>query len=552
MRASIIITLALAAPVAGHARPDASAPPPSGRDAAATLGRDVPVERGVPAPSTSTTTVVDAVGPGPTRLTPRIVYVGAVRIEGAPAIARSVFADVIGDVLGKQADARTLQALARAVASRARDMGYIFASAYVPQQAVALGQVDVILDPGAVDEIRVTGTTSALFRETLAPIVGRAVLRTTVERQLLLAGDLPGIAIDRTRYVREGRRAVLIVAASEDRQSGSLRIDNFGSRDLGPERLHARYDIAGLLSDGDILTVQGITTPIQPRELGYLSMRYTTTLGSAGTDIGVAAAAGRIRPDYGVASGVAKGASSYVALFVNHPVMRSNAASLWAYGELAALRVDGRTDGVTDSRDSLVTLTLSGSGNAEFAGGRLVGGVGLVQGLGLGGTTRSGDPLASRRDGSARFTKGFAYGNWNRGLGGGYTLRLAFNGQLADRPLLAAQEIGYGGPSYGRGYDFSERFGDNGILGLAELRRHIAKPISGVDWVQVYGFGDGGHLANLRGGYGSGELFSAGGGLRAGIGRFELGAEAAFPLSRPRFETGTRAPRINLSATLRF
>jgi len=179
-------------------------------------------------------------------------------------------------------------------------------------------------------------------------------------------------------------------------------------------------------------------------------------------------------------------------------------------------------------------------------GGRLWAGAGVVQGLGLAGTIVAGDPLASRFDGSARFTKAFCWANCTGGLGGGVSLRLASNGQLASRPLLSAQEIGLGGAYFGRGYDFNERFGDNGIVGLAELRRRFDEPVKGVSWLQLYGFIDGGYVADLGGSFGEGALGSAGAGLRAMIGQTEIGIETAFPLGAVRYESGDRSPRINL------
>ena len=65
-------------------------------------------------------------------------------------------------------------------------------------------------------------------------------------------------------------------------------------------------------------------------------------------------------------------------------------------------------------------------------------------------------------------------------------------------------------------------------------------------WGHVYSFADGGYLANLQNGWGSGSRFSAGGGLRAGIGGLELGVEGAFPLKDARYETADKSPKINM------
>ncbi len=523
----------------------------SARDAAATLGRDVVAASPRPDDGDRAAGVavqsVEPIAPGDAN--PSSILVGSVSIEGGREIGRDKLAPAFEPFIGQQADGAMLQAMARAIAGRARAEGYLFASAMVPQQQVSSGTVSVRLDAGRIDEVRVTGSASRRLQRTLDGIVGLAVLRAVFERQLLVAGDIPGIQIVSTRYVREGARAILVVEAREDRVRGKATIDNLGPEALGPVRTRIRVDFAGLL-DGDVLSVQAVNTTTAPRELAYGSVRYAVPVGDAGTQAGVAVAAGGTRP--GGADDRLSGKSRYAAFFVSHPVIRSSRKSVWANAEIAWLEVDQRRDGQPLQRDTLVTLTLSASGNARFAGGWINGMAGVVQGLGFDGTTAAGDPMSSRFDGSARFTKGIFWLDWNRELGGGTSVRLSANGQIADRPLLAAQELGLGGPDNARGYDFSERFGDNGLLGVIELRQRYSRPLSFIDWVQFYGFADGGKVWNLNDGYGGGTLFSAGGGLRGALGRTEFSVEAAYPLSEARYDSGDRTPRINLSLGYRF
>lgn len=514
----------------------------SGRDAAATLGRDLatqPVRAdsgavAMPVAVGENAHVADVAGG---------LFVGAVNIDGGREIPRDAFAPVIERFIGKQADAHELQAMARAVATAARERGYIFASAMVPEQVVDAGAVTVRLDAGTVDRVRIVGSKNSRLQRVLDGIVGHAVRKDVLERQLLLAGDMPGMTIVSTRYVREADGATLIVDVREDRVAGSAGLDNYGSSDLGPARLRLRLDLTGLLDDGDQLTTQLVVTPLQPKELAYGSLRYSIGIGGA-TQIGVAAALGKTKPGDALSAGRLTGESIYGAIFVNHALIRSNRTSLWVNAELAYLRVDQKFDGIAAQRDEIATLTLSTTATTKFGGGRLWGGLGVVQGFG---PTKDGDPMASRFDGSAVFTKAVLWADWTRNLTKQLSVRVGANGQMANRPLLAAQEIGVGGPGFGRGYDFSERFGDNGVLGVVEVRQLIEKPVTGVNWVQLYQFLDGGYVENLRGGFGDGARWSAGAGLRAALGKTSIGAEVAFPINVARYETGTKAPRVNLT-----
>jgi hemolysin activation/secretion protein len=514
------------------------------RDAATTLGRDVVATPVVRDARTVELPAMIAAEPETATEPQRGLFVGAVNVSGAADIPREAFASVIEPFIGKQAGAGELQAMARAVATVARKRGYIFASAIVPEQVVDTGMVTVQLDLGAVDRVRITGSDNRKLKAILAQIAGRAVLQETFERQLLLAGDVPGVAIVSTRYVRGADGATLIVDAREDRVSGSVAFDNHGSQDLGPARLRLRLDLTGLLDDGDQLVTQLVITPLQPKELAYGSLRYSIGVGASGTQIGVAVAAGKTKLGGMIFAGRLTGDSRYGSIFVNQPVLRSARSNLWVNAELASLRVDQQFDGNPAQRDDITTLTLSFMANTRFAGNRLWGGFGVVQGLG---GTRSGDPMSSRADGSSRFTKAFGWVNWTGNLTKHLSLRIAGNGQIANRPLLAAQEIGVGGPGFGRGYDFSERFGDNGILGLVELRQQFDKLLPGVDWVQLYQFADGGYVENMAGGFGDGARWSAGAGLRAALGKMNIGVELAFPLNAPRFDSLSNAPRVNLT-----
>jgi hemolysin activation/secretion protein len=475
------------------------------------------------------------------------VMIGGVSVEGVEVIPREAFAPVMSAYLGKQASARDLQVLAKAVASVARDRGYVFATAFVPAQTIDAGIVKVRIDAGDIAAVRITGSASVRLRRTLDLIVGPAVRREVLERQLLLAGDIPGIEVVMTKLVHEDVGNVLVVEVKESRGSGSADIDNYGSRELGPVRARLRYDFVGLIDD-DLLSVQGVATPVNPRELAYFSARYAATLGTGGAQVAVTGAVGRAEPSK---SGF-KSTSTYVSVSANAPLQRANGASIWVNAELGALRVNGADNGLSDQRDSMVVATGWLYATTRTGRGRLSGAVGLARGLALHGTTTSGDPRASRPDADGTFTKGFFWADWTEPLGHGFTVKLAANGQIADRPLLAAQEIGLGGPAFGRAFDFSERFGDSGFMGSGELRFKQARPAPWIDWIEPFVFLDAGRVWNLNGGYGGGDLQSAGGGLRAALGNLQIAFEAAFPITSPRSATGNKAPRLNVSVGRRF
>ena len=482
----------------------------------------------------------------------RSITIGAVSVNSGSQIAGDMLASSYEKFIGQTASQDMLRDLASAVSEAARNRGYIFASAQVPPQSVKIGVVEVLLDPGAIDEVRITGSNNRRLRKILDQLECKAALSHEVERQLLLAGDLPGIRVLISKYQREDGKGVLIVKVREDKAKGHLRVDNHGPETLGPIRARLNLDVSGLLTDSDVLTTNVISTALQPKELTYINARYAMTLGDGGTVIGFSGAAGRTRSGGNLSSFNYTGRNRYASVFSSHALKRSNDFNLWLNAELAYLDVKQSRDGLLFQDEQIATASLNFSGNYNVGIGRIYGGVGVTRGLGILGANRSGDPLNSRNDGSGEFTTANFWINSILNMGDGFGMRLAGNAQIASRPLLSPNEISIGGPYFGKGYDFSERFGDEGALGLAEVRKEFNDITGWLDWFQLYAFVDGGYVSNIGSGFGGGSLASAGGGLRSQIGKIDLGVEAAAPVNTDRFESGDRSPKINVQVGLQF
>lgn len=480
------------------------------------------------------------------------ITIGAVSVNSGSQIPADILTSSYEPFIGQEAGQDLLRDLASAVSKAARDGGYIFASAQIPPQSVKIGVVEVLLDPGAIDEIRITGSQNKKLRKILQKLKGPAALSHMVERQLLLAGDLPGITLLKTNYLQENGKGVLLVSVREDKAKGHVALDNFGPETLGPIRARLDIDLSGLLSDSDVLTTNVISSIIQPEELIYINARYAMTLGDGDTVIGISGAAGRTHSGGNLSNFGLRGRNRYASVFVSQALKRSNDLNLWLNAELAYLNVEQSQNGTLFQDDRIATAALNFAGNYNIGIGRIYGGVGVTQGLGILGASRGGDPLNSRADASGKFTKANFWVNSLLTMGDGFGMRLAGNAQISSRPLLSAHEIAIGGPFFGKGYDFSERFGDEGILGLAELRKEFNDVNDWLDWFQLYAFVDGGYVSNIGTGFGDGSLMSAGGGLRSQIGRFDFGIEAAAPVGNDRFESGDRSPKLNVQVGLRF
>jgi hemolysin activation/secretion protein len=475
-----------------------------------------------------------------------------IQVEGASELAAATFRAAVAPFAGRTLDAGDMRALATAVADAARSAGYGLATAWIPEQTVAQGVLRVAIDEGRIDDIEIDGYAGAPVRRLLAPLAnGRPVRTAELERRLLLAGDVPGVSMGQARLERVRDRNLLVVKVKRARTEGRVSADNWGSNTVGPVRAHLRVDLNGLLAEDDRVTIGGVTTPLQPKEFGLARLAYSKAVGSNGTEVTISGYAARSRPGGVLADREFEGRSLEASLGISHPIVRGRDASFWGDLELTLRDAEQSQRDTTIRNDRLSILRASGYLTAKLGGGRMRARLSLSQGIGILGATREDDPLRSRRDGSAIFSKAEFWASYHRGLGGPISIQFQAEGQVASRPLLSSEEMGLGGRYFLRGYDYREFSGDKGIAGSVEIRLDLPD-MGSIETSQLYGFGDAGTVGNLEGGFGSGSLASAGGGVRAWLRHdLETALELGVPLSEGA-DGEERDPRVSFVVTKRF
>ncbi len=471
-------------------------------------------------------------------------FVGSIAIEGAERLSIDTFSSVVEANIGVVMDAEDLARVTQEIADLARDQGFVFATARIPEQSLAHGILTIELNEGRIDEVRIKGSDNSALAALLAPLEGAIARKDEVERRLVLAGDIPQIRVRRTKLLSENGLNILQVEVRERKNRFRARVDNYGSQRIGPVRARLSYDFNGLLADSDQGSVSVRTNPLDPEEFAFASASYSVQVNNAGTRLGVFGSFGNNQPGERINN--VEGESIYAEVSASHPLVRSNDASLWLNVKAAYLTIE--QDDVIGllSQDNQVTFSAGLSSNVKFLGGRLRAGATLEQGVDLFNATREGNIFASRFDGDAVATTGLFYASWRSSLGGNWGILLSANGQISNRPLLAARELNIGGPFSVRGFDFSEVSGENGFVALAEINYSIRNPTSWIRRLQPYGFVDMGYVDNLENGFGSGTLVSSGLGLRGFAGPFNFELEGAVPLNRDRDQSNNREPHINV------
>jgi hemolysin activation/secretion protein len=106
------------------------------------------------------------------------------------------------------------------------------------------------------------------------------------------------------------------------------------------------------------------------------------------------------------------------------------------------------------------------------------------------------DATVSPSSPNSNFVTWRGQGQYVRALAPNSILLLKLEGQIADRPLVALEQIGVGGQDTVRGYRQDLLLGDNGLLASAEVRIPIFTPAESKQVLQIVPFVDFGLVSN--------------------------------------------------------
>ncbi len=479
--------------------------------------------------------------------------IGAVVISGNEAIGDARYQEVVEQFFGEPLTDEVLERLTDELAQLAREEGFPYARTSIDEDAAALGIVEVAIDEGRIDAVEIDGDTNAQALRMLQSLTGRPARRHELESTLLRVSDIPGVILRGAKLKRENEQSVLVVRLGQRGPQARLGADNYGTKAFGPVRVNASSRFFGLLTSSDELRTSVRINPVDLDELLFVSGSYETQVTSGGVSARIGGALGETAPGGALDGADISGDTVRANASVTAPLHRSRKSSVWAEGEVGYISIEQDELGTLLRDDTLVTASLGLRTRFALAGGGFVRtGLSVERGLGILGATRLGDPGASRSDGDGVFTKFRFNADTRIPVAGRLDVYLSAAGQLADRPLLASEELALGGAYRVRGYNFAEVLGDEGVYGLAELRYRVSTDDLPFDFLQLYSFIDGGYVSDIDQDFGEGSLFSAGPGVRGRWGVFDFEIESAFPLGGSGERSEIDGPQINVRAGIGF
>jgi hemolysin activation/secretion protein len=414
------------------------------------------------------------------------VVVRAFKFKGNTLLSDAQLSEALAHLLERPLDFARLQSSAVVVADLYRDKGWVVQT-YLPEQDVALGEVTIAIVEAVFGKGRIAGNAPRrIAPQTVLDIVarqqqsGQFINMNVLDRALLLADDLPGVAVTGTlaQGQQSGQTDLLLQVADEPWHTGSVTADNTGAVSTGSERVLAALRLNSPAGLGDALSVNGMSTAGS----SYGRLAYSLPLGSDGWRVGVNAS----RLDYKLISDAftslnANGYATTAGLELSYPLVRGRMFNLSTSLSAEEKKYFNASGGATSSAYTNTPATLGLSGNSFDAlggGGANAFSVGVTAGkLNLSGSpTEASDASTTRSAGE--FTSMHYNASRQQQLSPTVSLYAAFSGQWADRNLDSSEKFYLGGSSGVRAYPSSEAGGSIGQLLNVELRWQLPEGVN--------------------------------------------------------------------------
>jgi len=480
----------------------------------------------------------------------------AVRIEGDSPLGSGEIEATYRDKLGKPISQAGLITLASEISRLHRDAGYHLTRALIPPQDIKRGVVTIRIIPGTVAELVVQGDEANRFgtRKILAPITEERPARlATLERQLLLVNDLPGVRVKDTTLEEIGtgsgqfRLTVILDSWSVFVSAG---FDNAASNAVGPWQAYFGAALNSLIVPGDTLAVNLSSVPGSTQELRYGRISYDAPLGNDWLRVGVAASRSIVWPGDLRRLGRVRSDAENLEAKATVVALQTQRQSLWLTASLGISNIVEESVFGINYRDRLRIASLTADYRLrDDWQGTTYATLGLRKGLGLDDASRRYDPLLSRFDGSGDFYVLQGALTRYQGLVESWSIKLAGSGQVSSEALLISQQFYLGGGAFGRAFQSGWLAGDNGIAGSAELRYDYRPGLSFLKNVQLFGFVEGGAVRSYAAPKDIVQSLSAvGGGVRLQLNdSVEAGVTVAAPLSYKSPSRGGRGATVLFS-----
>lgn len=487
------------------------------------------------------------------------ILIAKINITGNTALSDETLSFIVKPYEGKNLTISELQKVASLITEKYRKQGYVLTKAYIPEQKVTNGIVEIAVLEGRIGEIIIQGEhryySEAFIRRHFAPLLKeKAFNQDVLERVLLVLNEYKNLDVKTTLQAgsKPGTTDIIVTATNSIPINLSIDYNNFGSRFVGRDRFGLTLDIGNLIKEGSILSLRAVTGK-DPNDFLFGRASYAIPLNVLGTKLSAYYAAGNYDVGKELAILEMEGKAQNFGIYVSHPFIKKRNISLTAEVGFHAKDARQYIFGEVISRDKIRSLRGGVNYESTDTTGRTVSAIFATQGLGdVLGAMQDNDPRASRFGADNRFTKFNLDIVRLQRVAEPVFLILKGSGQLSLDSLVAIEQFSIGGHDSVRGFPLGEHMGDSGYALTGELR---FSPLKNRELLQLAAFIDHGYISvkNPVAGQRKDEsLTGAGAGIRLNLPYdINIRADVGFPLDPSRNSEGNNKA-LYLQAMKRF
>ena len=393
------------------------------------------------------------------------VTVTRFRISGNTLFGEDVLLPAIQESVGKEQNIDGLNDAATKVRAYYRERGYFLAQAYLPQQEIKDGVIEIAVIEARIGQVEVSIKEGARFSEGIIRGIvekhlksGDLITETGLETPLLMLNDFPNAVV--TSEIKPSQTVGaadlrIIVSDLPGWFSGDAQIDNYGNRFTGAIRTSLNLNFFNPLSLGDQLTYNAMTTD---ERMGLYRAGYVMPVGYWGTRIGISYTSFHYRLGRDFINLQAHGVGAITSFVAFHPLIRTRSGNLILQYSYDDKTLNDRVETTFTNDDRTITgshLGVVGDLRDGVLGGGLNSfGYTITEGSALILTPAT---LAVDQGATGRHTNGrFARHNYEfrrlQKISDNTNLLLAVTGQQASKNMMSAEKFSLGGSSAVRAY----------------------------------------------------------------------------------------------------
>jgi hemolysin activation/secretion protein len=346
-----------------------------------------------------------------------------------------------------------------------RQRGYFLARAYIPEQTITDGIVQINIVEGFLDQVIYSGNSlysDEQLGEVFEPLIGRSVFKPRIDDVLFALNNYPGLSSSMVfgPGLKPGSAAIQL-NSSEVSSRANFSLDNFGSVYTGENRWRVNYVSNNTFGQADLLDLNLIITS-NPQNSLYWDASYQQPV----FDFRFLAGGGIQLNNFDVGGNLQdldiNGESSDIFGFMQYIYRRNRVEKLSTTAELHLKSATSSAVSTSFTEDQIMVINLAAdyAGTSWSSSGAFQS-ANITLGLGFGESTRTSPSFAvDNRD----FTKiSYRYSRIQP-LTPLSNLLFTFRGQSSSDQLTSLEQFSLGGPDTVRAYPVAEALMDSANL----------------------------------------------------------------------------------------